>query len=113
MATFVIGCSKSHNQAPTVHFLGYSTNTASDGARGAHFEFKNPSQFIIVFQGQIEPGGNHVITRLEPKSTKSVVLFVRETNAVTFSVTAMRVTSLEEISVPMPNTALEPTATAP
>jgi hypothetical protein len=112
MATLVIGCSKNPNQAPTVHFFGYDIKT--NGEKWAKLEFKNPGQSTVVFQRQFEPGAaGHIIVYVEPKSSKSDFILVRETNTVAFNVKVMRVTSIYEISVPMPDITLKPPPPSP
>ena len=114
IAAFIIGCSKHPDLSPSVRFLGYKDQSASDAPRPAVFEFINPSQSVYVFQGRFEPGDAAAATAVvPPSSTKQVVLYIRQTNVVALSIKAMRVGSVHEMTVPMPNTSLEPTPTAP
>jgi hypothetical protein len=101
VGVFAVGCSKS-TPNPIVSFQGYKVGT--DGRTQAIFEFKNPSQSLIVCQVQIQPGdrGTESIIYIQPGGSLTDTLFVRQTNSVSLSVTVMRVVPVRQFSVPMP-----------
>lgn len=107
MAAFVIGCSKSSNETPTIRFVSYidaAGRAVVSGASQATFEFKNPSASLIICSFHSQPGDPHEsIISLQPNSTKTVVLVVNQTNAEALKVKVMRVASSRELSVPMPD----------
>src|SRR3954467_13837912 len=97
MAAFVIGCSTSSKDTPTVRFGSYidaAGNAASGNANQATFEFENPSASLIVCafhqpdgpRDMITGGPRDAIISLQPNSTNHVVLRVGQTNAETLSV---------------------------
>ena len=114
MAAFVIGCSKSSKETPTVRFVSYldaTGNHVDGGASQATFEFKNPTASLIIFAVHIQPDGLHdVNVSIQPNSTDHGILWVGQTNVEALRVTVMRVVSSRELSVPMPNNLPEPTA---
>ena len=114
IAAFVIGCSQHSNPAPKVRFLGYKEQSDGGARKRAVFEFINPSQSVYVFQGRFEPGDVAAMTAVvQPGSTLQDVFFIRQTNTVALTVKAMKVDSVHELTVPMPDIVLEPTPTAP
>jgi hypothetical protein len=113
MAAFVIGCSKSSKETPTVQFVGYidaAGNHAVGKASQATFEVKNPSEswIICAFHNQATgmPAGypRDVFITYKPNSTNYMSLHVGQTDAETLSVTVMRMqaVSSRELSVPVP-----------
>jgi hypothetical protein len=106
MAAFVIGCSKSSKETPTVQFGGYidaAGKHVGGGASQATFEFKNPTASLIICAVHIQPDGLHDVNiSIQPNSTKNVVLWLGKINVETLSVTVLRVVSSRELSVPMP-----------
>ena len=108
MAAFVIGCSKSSKETPTVRFGGYIDavgNHVVGKASQATFELKNPSESWVICAFHIQSDHPHdAIFSIQPNSTEHVVLYVGQTNAEALSVTVKRVqvVSSREISVPVP-----------
>jgi hypothetical protein len=113
MAAFVIGCSKSSKETPTVRFGGYIDavgNHVVGKASQATFEFDNPSASLVICAFHQPGGPRDMITgrprdafiSIQPNSTNHVILRVGQTNAETLSVTVMRVVSSRELSVQEP-----------
>jgi len=108
VAVFVIGCSKSSKETPTVRFGGYIDavgNHVVGKASQATFELKNPSESWVICAFHIQSDHPHdAIFSIQPNSTEHVVLYVGQTNAEALSVTVKRVqvVSSREISVPVP-----------
>jgi len=113
MAAFVIGCSTSSKETPTVRFGSYidaAGNAVVGKSSQATFEFENPSASLVICAFHQPGGPRDMITggprdafiSLQPNSTNRVVLLVGRTNAETLSVTMMRVGSSRELSVPVP-----------
>ena len=113
MAAFVIGCSTSSKETPTVRFGSYIDavgNAVSGKANQATFEFENPSASLVICAFHQPGGPRDMITggprdafiSIQPNSTNRVVLRVGQTNAETLSVKVMRVVSFRELSVPVP-----------
>jgi len=110
---FVIGCSTSSKETPTVRFGSYidaAGNAVSGKANQATFEFENPSASLVICAFHQPGGPRDMITggprdafiSIQPNSTNRVVLRVGQTNAETLSVKVMRVVSSRELSVPVP-----------
>jgi hypothetical protein len=110
---FVIGCSTSSKQTPTVRFGGYidaAGNAVSDKSHQATFAFENPSASLVVCafhqpggpRDMITGGPREALIALQPNSTNRVVLPVGGTNAETLNVRVMRVGSSRELSVSAP-----------
>ena len=97
MATFVVGCSKS-SPNPVISFRGYEVST--EGMRQATFEFKNPSQSVMVCQVQVQPGRPGNIIDIQAGGSRT--MSVRQTNATSFSVTVMRLVPVRKITMPIP-----------
>ena len=113
MAAFVIGCSKSSKETPTVRFGGYIDavgNHVVGKASQATFEFDNPSASLVICAFHQPGGPRDMITggprdafiSIQPNSTNRVLLRVGQTNAETLNVKVMRVVSSRELSVPVP-----------
>jgi len=113
MTAFVIGCSTSSKETPTVRFGSYidaAGNAVSGKANQATFEFENPSASLVICAFHQPGGPRDMITggprdafiSIQPNSTNTVVLRVGQTNAETLSVKVMRVVSSHELSVPVP-----------
>ena len=113
MAAFVIGCSTSSKETPTVRFGSYidaAGNAVSGKSHQATFEFENPSASLVICAFHQPGGPRDIITggprdafiSIQPNSTNTVVLRVGQTNAETLSVKVMRVVSSRELSVPVP-----------
>src|SRR5881409_49604 len=105
MAAFVIGCSTSSKETPTVRFGSYidaAGNAVSGKANQATFEFENPSASLVICAFHQPGGPRDAFISLQPNSTNRVVLRVCQTNAETLSVKVMRVVSSRELSVPVP-----------
>ena len=120
MAAFVIGCSTSSKQTPTVSkqtqtvrfgsYIDAVGNRVSGKSHQATFEFENPSASLVVCafhqpgapRDMVTGGPRDAFISLQPNSTNRVVLRVGQTNAETLSVKAMRVVSSRELSVPVP-----------
>ena len=102
-AVLVVGCSKSSTSSPIpiVTFQGYKVG--SDGMNRATFEFRNPSQSQIVCQVQIQPAdsGSGQILSIPAGGSSTDTMSVNQTNAVSLSVTVMRLVPVHQISVPM------------
>jgi hypothetical protein len=100
-AIFAVGCSKSSTSPdPIVTFQGYKVG--SDGMSRATFEFRNPSQSQIVCQVQIEGDSSGLsITTIPAGGSSTDEMLVKQTNAVSLSVTVMRLVPVHQISVPM------------
>ena len=123
LAIFVVGCSKSTNstQIPHITFVRYADMTS--GLKLAYFKAQNPSQSLIVCKVQGEPGddSNAKIIYIPARGAATFFVFVRTNTVPSLSVKVMRLVTVHEFTVPMPNkftvpmpnTALEPTATAP
>ena len=104
MAAFVIGCSKSSKETPTVQFGSYidaTGNRVSGKASQATFEIKNPSESWVAC---VFHGSHDAVFTVQPNSTQQVMLHVGQTNAGALSVTLtqMRVVSSRELSVSIP-----------
>ena len=113
MAAFVIGCSTSSKETPTVRFGSYIDavgNAVSVKANQATFEFENPSASLVICAFHQPGGPRDMITgrprdafiSIQPNRTNHVILRVGQTNAETLSVTVMRVVSSRELSVQEP-----------
>jgi len=113
MAAFVIGCSTSSKQTPTVRFGTYidaAGNRVSGKSHQATFEFENPSASLVIFafhqpggpRDMITGGPREAIISIQPNSTNRVTMLVGQTNAETLSVKVMRVVSSRELSVRVP-----------
>ena len=113
MAAFVIGCSTSSKQTPTVRFGSYidaAGNAVSGKSHQATFEFENPSASLVICafhqpggpRDMITGGPRDAIIPIQPKSTNRVVLLVGRTNAEIVNVKVMRVVSSRELSVSAP-----------
>ena len=107
MATFVIGCSKSSKETPTVRLAGYIDAAGNHVAKGsqASFEVENPSDSWIICAFHNPATGPHdTICSVQPNSTEHMVLWLGQTNAEALSVTVKRVqvVSSRELSVPLP-----------
>ena len=113
MAAFVIGCSTSSKQTPTVRFGSYidaAGNRVVGKSHQATFEFENPSASVVVCafhqpggpRDMITGGSRDAFISLQPNSTNRVVLLVGQTNAETLSVKVLRVVSSRELCVPVP-----------
>jgi hypothetical protein len=113
LAAFVIGCSTSSKETPTVRFGSYidaAGNAVSGKSHQATFEFENPSASLVVcafhqpggLRDMITGGPREAFISLQPNSTNSVVLPVGQANAETLSVKVLRVVSSRELSVPTP-----------
>ena len=106
-AAFVIGCSKSSKETPTVRFVSYIDavgNPVVGRGSQATFEVKNPSDSWIICAFRNQLGDHHdAVFSIQPNSTQHVMLVVSQTNAEALSVTLMRmrVDSSRELSVPM------------
>ena len=106
-AAFVIGCSKSSTETPTIRLAGYMDNAGNrvaGKASQASFEVKNPSDSWVICAFHNPATGPHdAVFTIQPNSTQHVGLFVGQTNAEALSVTLMRmqVVSSRELSVPM------------
>ena len=111
LAAFVIGCSTSSKQTPTVRFGSYidaAGNAVAGKSSQATFEFENPSASLVVCafhqpggpRDMITGGPREAFISLQPYSTNRVVLPVAQTNAETLSVKVLRVVSSRELSVP-------------
>ena len=113
MAAFVIGCSKSSKETPTVRFRSYIDDVGNfvvGKSSQATFEFENPSASLVICAYHQPGGPRDMITggprdafiSIQPNSTNRVVLRVGQTNAETLSVKVMRVVSSPDLSVPVP-----------
>ena len=113
MAAFIIGCSTSSKQTPTVRFGTYidaAGNRVSGKSHQATFEFENPSASLVICafhqpggpRDMITGGPRDAIISIQPKSTNHVVMLVGGTNAETLNVKMMRVGSSRELSVSVP-----------
>ena len=113
MAAFVIGCSTSSKQTPTVRFGSYidaAGNAVSGKSHQATFEFENPSASLVICafhqpggpRDMITGGPRDALISLQPNSTNRVAMLVGGTNAETLSVKVMRVVSSRELSVSAP-----------
>ncbi len=113
MAAFVMGCSTTPKETPTVRFGSYIDsvgNAVSGKANQATFEFENPSASLVICafhqpgapRDMVTGGPRDAFISIQPKSTNRVVLHVGRTNAETLSVKVMRVVSSRELSVPVP-----------
>ena len=105
MAAFVIGCSTSSKESPSVRFGSYidaAGNRVTGKSQQATFEFENPSASLVVCAFHQPDGPRDAFISLQPNSTNSVVLRVGQTSAETLSVKVMRVVSSRELSVPVP-----------
>ncbi len=105
MAAFVIGCSTSSKETPTVRFGSYidaAGNAVSGKANQATFEFENPSASLVICAFHQPGGPRDEFISLQQNSTNRVVLRVGQTNAETLSVKVMRVVSSRELSVLAP-----------
>ena len=106
-AAFVIGCSKSSTETATIRLAGYmdaAGNHVGGKASQASFEVKNPSDsWIICAFHNPATGPQDAIFAVQPHSTQHIGLYVGQTNAEALSVTLtrMRVDSSRELSVPM------------
>jgi hypothetical protein len=102
-AMFAVGCSKSSTSSPDpiVSFQGYKVG--SDGMNRATFQFRNPSQSRIVCRVQIQPGDSSSgeILSIPAGGRSTDTMLVKQTNAVSLSVTVMRLVPGHQISVPM------------
>ncbi len=106
-AAFVIGCSKSSTETPTIRLAGYIDAAGNHVAKGsqASFEVKNPSDSWIICAFHNPATGPHdAVFTIQPNSTQNVGLFVGQTNLEAMSVTVkqVRVVSSRDLSVPMP-----------
>src|SRR5687767_5069698 len=94
MAAFVIGCSTSSKQTPTVRFGSYvdaAGNRVVGKSSQATFELENPSASLITCAFHLHPGEpRDAIVSIQPYSTNRVLLLVGRTNAETLRVTMMR-----------------------
>ena len=105
MAAFVIGCSTSSKQTPTVRFGSYidaAGNRVSGKSHQATFEFENPSASWVICAFHQPGGPRDAFISIQPNSTNRVVLLVGQTNAETLSVKVLRVVSSRELSVSAP-----------
>lgn len=95
-----VGCSKSL-PSPSVAFQGYKTG--SDGHLQATFQFRNPSQSLIVCRIQIEPGepGTENIVSIPAGGSSMDTMYVSQTNSTSLSVVVMRLVPVRRFSVPM------------
>ena len=112
LAAFVIGCSTSSKETPTVRFGGYidaAGNAVSGKSSQATFEFENPSASLVICAfhqpdsplNMVTGGPRDAFISIQPNSTNRVLLLVGQTNAETLSVKVMRVVSSRELSVPV------------
>jgi len=100
MAVFVIGCSKSSTPIPIVSFQGYKTG--SDGMTRATFEFRNPSQSLIVCRVRIQSDSSSGdVTSIPAGGSSTYSMFVKDTNSAALSVTVLRLVPVHQFSVPM------------
>ena len=107
MAAFVIGCSTSSKETPTVRFGSYTDAAGNPVAKGsqATFELKNPSESWVICAFHMQSDHPHdAIFSIQPNSTEHVVLWLGQTHAEALSVTVKRVqvVSSRELSVPVP-----------
>jgi hypothetical protein len=122
-AIFVVGCSKSSvsTQIPHISFVGYADFVA--GQKLAYFTAKNPTQYLIVCKVQAETGDESKaqVISIPARGSAGFAVIVRTNTEPNLSVKVVRLVTVHEFTVPMPNrftvpmpnTDLEPTATAP
>jgi hypothetical protein len=98
---FAVGCSKSVPD-PKVRFLGYQAGI--DGSTQATFEFRNPSQSLMICQVKIQPSdpGTENIISIPAGGRSTDTMYVKQTNSVALSVTVMRLVPVHQFTVPMP-----------
>jgi hypothetical protein len=105
MAVFVIGCSKSSKETPTVRFGGYidavGNHVVSRGSQ-ATFALENPSASLVICAFHWPGSPRDSFISIQPNSTNHMVLGVGQTNSDALSVKMMRVVSSRELSVPLP-----------
>jgi hypothetical protein len=99
VAMFTIGCSKSIPN-PVVRFQGYEVRHG--GQIQANFEIKNPSQYMMACLLQIPTTDSHMIAGIWPRGSSSIALNVTQTNALSLSVTVMRLTPVRQFTVTTP-----------
>lgn len=121
MTAFVIGCSTSSKntptvssgQIPTVRFGAYidaAGNAVSSKSNQATFEFENPSSSLVICafhqpdapRDMITGGPREALISIQPNSTNRVVLRVGQNNPETLNVKVMRAVSSRELTVPVP-----------
>lgn len=113
MAAFVIGCSTSSKETPTVRFGSYidaAGNAVVGKSHQTTFEFENPSASLVIcaFHQPDGPrdmntgGPRDAFISIQPNSTNRVTMLVGKTNAETLNVKVMRVVSSRELSLAAP-----------
>lgn len=121
MTAFVIGCSTSSKntptvssgQIPTVRFGAYidaAGNAVSSKSNQATFEFENPSSSLVICafhqpdapRDMITGGPREALISIQPNSTNRVVLRVGQNNPEILNVKVMRAVSSRELTVPVP-----------
>jgi hypothetical protein len=132
-ATIMAGCSKSPNpqseastptkssQIPHISFVRYGDYIG--GLALAYFKAQNPSQSLIVckVQGEPDDDSNAKIIGIPARGSVTFFVFIRTNTVPSLSVKVVRLVTVHELTVPMPdrftvpmpNTAPEPTATGP
>jgi hypothetical protein len=114
-ATLAISCSKAptSTEIPHISFVRYQEFVA--GQKLASFTAKNPTKSLIVCKVQVETGDDSKaqVISIPAGGSAGFVVIVRTNAEPRLSVKVMRLITVHEFTVPMPNTALEPTATAP
>jgi hypothetical protein len=105
MAGFVIGCSKSSKETPTVRFGGYidavGNHVVSRGSQ-ATFALENPSASLVICAFHRPDSSRDLFISIQPNSTNHMIIGVGQTNTEALSFKMMRVVSSRELSVPLP-----------
>jgi len=106
-AAFVIGCSKSSTETPTIRLTGYydaAFKPVVGKASRAAFELKNPTESWVACAFHSPTAGHpDSVFTIKPNGTENVVVSVGQTNAEALSVTLtqLKVVSSRELSVPI------------
>jgi hypothetical protein len=120
LVILAVGCSKK-TATPHISFIRYESHNG--GPQLAWFKAQNPNQSLLVCKVQSEPGDDRNARIIDIPARGSVTFFVivQTNTAPDLSVKVLRLVTVHEFTVlmpdtfpaPIPDTALEPSAPAP